>query len=293
MSRKVWDLTANTEVVKLSSAKSALAFAARGWPVFPCSPNDKQPLVAAAVKGEGGVKLASLDARQILQWWREWPLAMIGMRMGRAGCGLFAVDLDAKFDGPSAGKLEDLRVTLARLKRDLTAAPDVAGAGVASSFGAEVSVEAGYALPPCPMIRTPRGGLHLYFRVPAGELHVGNRTGVIPGIDIRGEGGYVILPPSVRNGPKAKAEQCDGIAYAWVEDSGIDDFEPPEAPPELIKFATEKIAAAGKGQGAPAKRKARAAALGRSGMTPAREKAIKSYVFNALEAEIRKVENAT
>lgn len=39
---------------------------------------------------------------------------------------------------------------------------------------------------------TPRGGLHIYL-APSG---LGNSAGVLPGIDLRGEGGYVVAPPS-------------------------------------------------------------------------------------------------
>lgn len=44
-------------------------------------------------------------------------------------------------------------------------------------------------------VRTPRGGLHLYFRHADG---ITNSPGGLPkGIDVRGEGGYVLVPPSV------------------------------------------------------------------------------------------------
>src|SRR5215217_4156165 len=43
-------------------------------------------------------------------------------------------------------------------------------------------------------VRTPSGGLHFYFKYAEG---ITNRTGTLPeGIDIRGAGGYVIVPPS-------------------------------------------------------------------------------------------------
>lgn len=44
-------------------------------------------------------------------------------------------------------------------------------------------------------VRTPSGGRHLYM---TGECR--NRTGMLPGIDIRGCGGYVVIPPSVVGG---------------------------------------------------------------------------------------------
>lgn len=54
-----------------------------------------------------------------------------------------------------------------------------------------------------PNVSTPRGGRHLYHLYREG---VGNKVGVIPGTDFRGEGGFVVAPPSV--GPNGKA-------YEW------------------------------------------------------------------------------
>jgi hypothetical protein len=55
-------------------------------------------------------------------------------------------------------------------------------------------------LPATTTVRTPRGGLHVYFRHAEG---VTNSPGRLPlGIDVRGEGGYVLLPPSeTQDGP--------------------------------------------------------------------------------------------
>ncbi len=53
--------------------------------------------------------------------------------------------------------------------------------------------------------KTGSGGRHLYFAHPGG--HVGNRVGLRPGIDLRGDGGCIVLPPSIHP---------NGHAYAWV-----------------------------------------------------------------------------
>lgn len=53
-------------------------------------------------------------------------------------------------------------------------------------------------------VATASGGLHLYIP-PSGE---GNRAGVMPGIDYRGAGGYVVAPPSTL-GPR-------GRSWSWV-----------------------------------------------------------------------------
>jgi hypothetical protein len=46
----------------------------------------------------------------------------------------------------------------------------------------------------CPVVRTPRGGRHYYFLYQP-ELKTG--TNILPGVDIRNDGGYVVAPPSM------------------------------------------------------------------------------------------------
>ena len=53
------------------------------------------------------------------------------------------------------------------------------------------------------MAQTPSGGLHVYFQT---DKSIANKTGWLPGVDIRGDGGLIYAPPSVRK---------DGI-YSWV-----------------------------------------------------------------------------
>ncbi len=60
-------------------------------------------------------------------------------------------------------------------------------------------------LPPTVEAKTGGGGRHLYFAHPGG--HVANRVGILPGIDIRGDGGVIVMPPSIHP---------NGNAYAWA-----------------------------------------------------------------------------
>jgi hypothetical protein len=46
----------------------------------------------------------------------------------------------------------------------------------------------------CPIARTPRGGRHYYFPY---EPELKTCTGILPGVDIRNDGGYVVAPPSM------------------------------------------------------------------------------------------------
>ena len=73
-----------------------------------------------------------------------------------------------------------------------------------------------------PEARTPSGGVHRYYRF-AGLGLRNTQSKIGPGIDTRGEGGYVVLPPS-RNG--------DGRAYQWT--NGQDWRDRVEVPPELL-----------------------------------------------------------
>ncbi|MCK1367232.1 bifunctional DNA primase/polymerase [Bradyrhizobium sp. 62] len=154
-----------------STMIAALAHAARGWPVFPCSPATKAPLTP------NGHKNAATDKDTIIAWWSRWPHAMIGIPTGTAS-GVWVLDIDKKAD-------VDGEAALARLEE--------AHGPLAETY----------------TVATPSGGMHLYFRYVQG---IGNRGGFEPGIDVRGEGGYVIAAGSVRD---------DGCFYDPVSDCDI------------------------------------------------------------------------
>jgi hypothetical protein len=63
-------------------------------------------------------------------------------------------------------------------------------------------------------------GRHLYFRWPTGwDIRNKQNNPVMPGIDVRGNGGYVLAPPSIHP---------SGRPYAWSVDSGSDFEDAPE-----------------------------------------------------------------
>jgi Bifunctional DNA primase/polymerase, N-terminal/Primase C terminal 2 (PriCT-2) len=106
-----------------------------------------------------GFKDASTDERQIRAWWRNHPHAMIGMPTGPKS-GIDVLDLDLKPE-----EYIDGREVIANW-RELSPA----------------------------IVQTPSGGLHLWFK---SEGQLRNSADVIgPGVDTRGDGGYVIVPPS-------------------------------------------------------------------------------------------------
>lgn len=111
---------------------------------------------------EHGFKDATKDPEAIRQWWTRWPEANVGVATGRIS-GIVVLDIDRKHgvDGAvSAAELE--------LPKTLT-------------------------------IRTPSGGFHLFFKAPQGAI-VPRRIGVRPGLDVLGEGGYVVAAGSYING---------------------------------------------------------------------------------------------
>lgn len=210
----------------------ALAYAAAGFPVFPCkATSDKTrgskaphlPGESATGKRDGGHWLASRDPIEIRRWWARWPDALIGFPTGlRTRC--IVIDLDPK-DTAVATMLAALTVWCERLMHVDPATGEISEPAIA---------------------RTQSGGLHLYFAWPdeatfaevAANLTrlgrpvtgmIGNKANVFSGflkaaecpdclahIDVRGEGGYVIAPPSVMS---------DGRTYEWLIPRG--DVLPP------------------------------------------------------------------
>ena len=190
--------------------QAALAFARRGWPVFPCSVTNKRPLVAKDVdadgqpiKGSGGVSKATVDEEQIHAWWAKWPKAMIGVAVGAAG--MLVVDFDPRIDAETGEEW-----TLEQLKADL-------------------EMKMGCTLPATLAARTPSGGVHIYFRMPEGKP-IGNRGNLPKHIDVRGLGGYVIVPPSVCEGDGKNAVG----AYRWLR--GDADAPIVDMPASLIQI---------------------------------------------------------
>lgn len=135
-----------------------------------------------------GVKDATNDPETIRRWWTRWPNANIGIACGPSR--LLVVDLD----GPEA----------------LTAWADLA-----QRLGIPYDTLTAH---------TGGGGIHLIYRVPDG-LRLGNSAGRLgPHIDTRGEGGYIVAPPSVHP---------SGRPYTW-EDPDREILELPQPLADLL-----------------------------------------------------------
>jgi len=182
---------------------AALNYAKRGFAVFPLhhvlfrAEDDGRPTCScgkADCKSIGkhprtptGLKEATTNVDKIRAWWRKWPTANIGVATG-APSNLYVIDQD---DG---GEL-----TIRLLEERFTAFPETL------------------------RIRTGSGGIHWYFRPPP-HIFLRNtqgdaKNGLGPKVDTRGDGGYVVAPPSNhRSGSTYRVEVDAGPAELplWV-----------------------------------------------------------------------------
>ena len=169
---------------------AALAYAARSWAVFPChTPTDNGCSCRRAYgrigkhpRTKNGLKDASTDPALIRRWWTMWPQANVGIATG-AGSGLVVLDEDT-YKGGDQSRLE---------------------------------LEHAYSpLPETILSLTGGGGVQYFFSHPG--RHVKNGVESLgPGLDIRGDGGYIIAPPSLH---------ASGRRYAWEVIHDPEDIPP-------------------------------------------------------------------
>lgn len=162
--------------------QAAVEAAARGWPVMAlhalssgqctcgrpeCSSAGKHP------RTWHGLLDASTDPNQILHWWQRWPNSNLGVVTGKSS-GLLVIDVDPRHGGD---------IALGQLEREHGRLPN--------------TIET----------VTGSGGRHILFQYRAHQI-VRNSAGRIgPGIDVRGEGGYFVAPPSMH---------ASGARYCWL-----------------------------------------------------------------------------
>lgn len=163
----------------------ALNYAARDWHVIPlhtprsdgtcscqkpdCDSIGKHPRYDRTIL-PNGLKSASADPLVITNWWTAWPDANIGIVTG-AQSGLWVLDIDAHHGG------------------------DIELEALIQQYG---------LLPDTVIANTGGGGQHYLF-VHTGQT-IKNRAHIAPGIDVRGDGGYIVAPPSLHQ---------SGVFYDW------------------------------------------------------------------------------
>lgn len=164
----------------ITRREAALGYARRGWPVFPlyqpgengqCScGNPKCPSPAKHPRVRHGVLEATTSEARIQQWWTQWREANIAIATGRKS-GIIVLDVDPRHGGDKS--LAELEAKYGAFTKTLECS-------------------------------TGGGGRHLYFAAP--ELPLKNKVGVLPGLDLRADGGYVVAPPSTH---------ISGGLYRW------------------------------------------------------------------------------
>ncbi len=182
---------------------TAIFYAARGWRVFPvhsvrddgrctCRKGAACPVRGKHPRTRRGFKDATTDPKQIEEWFAKWPDSNIGIATGEVS-GIVVVDVDRHEGGP------DGVAAIQRLQRE---------------FG---------HLPAGPYSETGGGGYHYFFAYPGptrGRIVNGKP---VDGIDVQGDGAFVIAPPSVH---------ASGKSYAWKVSPA--ELAIPELPPEWL-----------------------------------------------------------
>jgi hypothetical protein len=128
---------------------------------------------------------------EVRGWFEQWPTANVGIVTG-AISGLVVLDIDPKHGG---------NASLAELVVQHGPFPH--------------SIEA----------LTGGGGRHIYFSHPGGLVR--NKAGIMAGMDLRGDGGFIVAPPSVHE---------SGNLYSWTEGHSPRTVTPAPMPAWLLQM---------------------------------------------------------
>lgn len=188
-----YDNTGTNDAAKMREAALALADSF-GWRIVPLhgiNPDGSCDCGDSACKSPGkhprtdhGVKQATTDADQIAAWWGQWSNANIGVATGKES-GIFVVDYDKNKSG------DDRLCGMEAFDQD-------------SAKFAEVRDTL--------QIQSGSGGRHAIFQYPK-EVQIGCRNKINHShVDVRGDGGYIIAPPSLHQ---------SGNLYQWAQSGAI------------------------------------------------------------------------
>lgn len=149
--------------------KHALLYAQFGWAVFPVSPNSKIPF-----PGTHGCKDGSKKEDDVVKMFEKYKDCNIAVSTG-VYSGIIVIDIDNKNGGSGELALEELEAKYGKLPETVEAF-------------------------------TPSGGRHLFFKAPVG-IRISNSTNNLGKyLDVRGDGGYVLLAPSSIDGKEYSFE---------------------------------------------------------------------------------------
>lgn len=165
----------------------ALRYAHLGLAVFPVKEKGKAPATPH------GCKDATTDALQIETWWNINPQHNIGIATGSRSGGLVVIDLDIDEEKGKNGY-----ETLKEWQKEHGDLPET-----------WISI-------------TGNGGYHYFYRDTAANK---NKVALYDGVDIRGEGGYIVAPPSIHP---------NGHTYEWEQEPG--EYEIAQVNGQVIKF---------------------------------------------------------
>ncbi|WP_207647317.1 bifunctional DNA primase/polymerase [Parasporobacterium paucivorans] len=164
--------------------KFALSYIEQGFSIVPLESRSKSRFLT-----EHGFNDASKDREQVIKWFQRWPNANIAIATGEKSKGLIVLDFD--------------------LKPDL----DINGLDYLREWERQNG-----ELPPTIEVISASGGTHLYYQ---SDLVVDSTQGLFDstsGVDIRGEGGCIIAPPSIGPSGKRYIFECssydNGLARA-------------------------------------------------------------------------------
>lgn len=185
--------SSDPDVQRFGLGAAALRYQGWGYAVLPLVRGGKKPhrMLPWAPDQPSGVHHAELDRNMTRAWWLQDPAANVGVATGSKSR-LVVIDLD--------------------VKRGVNGT--VSFTGFLNDHGLAVPLD-------MPWVQTPSGGWHAWLRTPAGVV-VPERPSILPGVDVKGDGGLVVAPPSmilVQSGWRP-GEPRDGseapVPYAWA-----------------------------------------------------------------------------
>lgn len=181
----------------VTKAEMCVAYGQLGWKVFPCLPGDKKP----AGKWKD---IATSDTAKINSWFTQYPDHNVGIACGPVS-NIVVIDLDV------SGKKNGKQAFLDLINQN------------------------GGDFPSTVIAKTARGGFHLFFRYPEGMKIRNGVQKIGEGIDVRGDGGYVVGAPSVFRDLNTGEEG----AYVWVDGLSPFEVQPAELPLWLLMMLVE------------------------------------------------------